>query len=90
MYLQDLWDLQPKSTSRRGSGGQQFVIFPDAEEDNKSVDENSNLADVKLTEPETEDDEETSLPSMSNGYDCDVGRRYATYFFSFYCHCSRT
>lgn len=54
------------------------MLFPDAEEEGEGsgeriTDENSNLADGKGIDNETE--EESNLPSMSNGYDCDVGRR---------------
>lgn len=55
------------------------MLFPDAEEEGEAsgervTDENSNVAGSKDIESEME--EESNMPSMSNGYDCDVGRRY--------------
>ncbi|XP_046680485.1 type II inositol 3,4-bisphosphate 4-phosphatase isoform X2 [Homalodisca vitripennis] len=72
--LKALWELQPKSGNRsRESSEHQFVIFPDAEEEGEGERE----VEGKITEGdgETEDDD-SSLPSMSNGFDSDVGRRF--------------
>ncbi|XP_054276724.1 inositol polyphosphate-4-phosphatase type I A-like [Macrosteles quadrilineatus] len=85
--LKGFWgDLHPKTSTHREPSENQFVIFPDAEEDvekdDKSIDENSNVANLEMkpleTEEEEEDEEEDdgSLPSMSSGNDCDVGKRF--------------
>lgn len=72
--MQGFWDLPPKNS---GQSDDQFVLFPDAEEEieeevEKVTDENSNVAGSKGVDTETDDN--GSLLSMSN--DCDVGRRF--------------
>lgn len=83
--LRGFWDVprhaQPVQQEVVGEDDdveKQFSAFPDADDDcsygKKSIDENSNVA---TDDSRGDDDEnENEFASMSNGFDCEIGRRF--------------
>lgn len=82
--LKGFWNVSSANVKPKSDENEkQFVIFPDAEEDEKvngknSVDENSNLADEKniQSEEEPEEEQNNGFSSMANGFDCEIGRKF--------------
>ncbi|XP_075229404.1 inositol polyphosphate-4-phosphatase type I A isoform X2 [Lycorma delicatula] len=85
--LKGFWNVPSANIKHKNDDSEkQFVIFPDAEDDEKSIeknsiDENSNLADEKNAQTDEEQEEDHPQPNngystMSNGFDCEIGRKF--------------